>query len=226
MSDRSSASREPADAGNVVGNVYDKYGTRNPIARHLMRGFLEAVTELYRVAQPRSVLEVGCGEGELAAHLWRQGPSPERFEICDVDLERLRPDLPPPIVARPASIYALPWPDQAFDLVLCCEVLEHLHEPAQGLRELARVARHHVLLSTPWEPAWRILNVARGRYLRAWGNTPGHVQHFGRAGLAALARTELRLVAQRTPLPWTVLLGTPRRDDEGGPRPESEPGHA
>jgi ubiquinone/menaquinone biosynthesis C-methylase UbiE len=203
----------PADAGNVLGNVYDKYGTKNPIARALMRGFLDAVTELYRVAEPTSVLEVGCGEGQLAAHLWRQGPRPARFEICDLELDRLAPDLPPEIMARPASIYALPWPDDAFELVLCCEVLEHLHDPARGLAELARVARRHVLLSTPWEPAWRVLNVVRGRYLGAWGNTPGHVQHFGRAGLARLARTELRLVAQRTPLPWTVLLGTPRRGD-------------
>lgn len=204
-----------ADAGNVVGNVYDKYGTTNPIARRLMQGFLEAVTELYRVAAPTSVLEVGCGEGELAAHLWRQGPRPARFEICDVDIGRLTPGLPPEIAAREASIYALPWPDDAFDLVICCEVLEHLHEPAKGLRELARVARRHVLLSTPWEPVWRVMNLARGRYLSAWGNTPGHVQHFGRAALARLARSELRLLAQRTPLPWTVLLGTPRRADDG-----------
>lgn len=207
-----------ADAGNVVGNVYDKYGTRNPIARRLMQGFLEAVTELYGVSAPASVLEVGCGEGELATHLWHRGPRPERFEICDVDLGRLCADLPPEIMARQASIYALPWPDDAFDLVICCEVLEHLHDPAAGLRELARVSRRHVLLSTPWEPTWRILNMARGRYLPQWGNTPGHVQHFGRAALARLARTELRLLAQRTPLPWTVLLGTPRRLDhaQGG----------
>ena len=31
-----------AARGNVVGNAYDKYGTRNPIARWLMKGFLDA----------------------------------------------------------------------------------------------------------------------------------------------------------------------------------------
>ena len=54
-----------------------------------MRGFLDAVTDLYRVAEPVSVLEVGCGEGQLALHMWQQGPRPDRFEICDVDLGRL-----------------------------------------------------------------------------------------------------------------------------------------
>ncbi|MCH9685641.1 MAG: class I SAM-dependent methyltransferase [Deltaproteobacteria bacterium] len=198
-----------ADAGNVVGNVYDKYSTANPIARHLMRGFLGAVTELYRMTEPRSVLEVGCGEGELAAHLWQQGPRPDRFEICDVDLDQLAPDVPAAIERREASIYALPWPDDAFDLVLCCEVLEHLQDPARGLAELARVARRHVLISTPWEPVWRALNLARGHYIHDLGNTPGHVQHFSRASLTRLARTQLRLLAQRTPLPWTMLLGAP-----------------
>ncbi len=205
-----------ADAGNVVGNHYDKYGTRNPIARRLMQGFLDAATSLYRVAGARRVLEVGCGEGELAMHLWQEGPRPDRFEICDVDLSQLRPGLPSAIEATEASIYALPWEDDAFDLVLCCEVLEHLQEPARGLRELARVSRRHVLLSTPREPLWRALNMARGHYLSDLGNTPGHVQHWGRRGLARLARTELRLLAERRPLPWTMLLGTPLEERDRG----------
>jgi len=209
-----SGTTPPADAGNVVGNVYDKYRTRNPIARRLMQGFLDAATELYRVAAPRRVLEVGCGEGELALHLWQQGPRPEHFEICDVDLGRLRPGLPEAIAAREASIYALPWPDDAFDLVVCCEVLEHLRTPSEGLAELARVARHHVLLSTPREPLWRVLNMARGHYLGELGNTPGHVQHWSRRGLGRFARAELRLLAERRPVPWTLLLGATIREGD------------
>lgn len=200
---------------NVVGNVYDKYGTRNPIARALMRGFLGGVTALYERAAPRTVLEVGCGEGRLSRelltfHRRTFGGDPDRFDACDVDVSRIDRDLDPAIAVREASIYALPWGDRSVDLVVCCEVLEHLDDPSAGLAEVARVARHHVLLSTPWEPVWRALNVARGRYVGALGNTPGHVQHFSRRGLQRLAQTRLDLVERRTPLPWTILLGRPR----------------
>jgi ubiquinone/menaquinone biosynthesis C-methylase UbiE len=197
---------------NVVGNLYDKYGTRNPIARALMRRFLDGVTDLYRVAAPRSVLEVGCGEGRLARALYgASDPPPERFEITDVDVSRVDPGLPERIRVREASVYDLPYADDAFDLVVCCEVLEHLEHPGKGLAEVARVARQRVLLSTPWEPMWRAMNVARGKYLFHLGNTPGHVQHWSRRGLERFARTHLKLLERRTPLPWTILLGEPHR---------------
>lgn len=202
-------SRPRADAGNIVGNVYDKYGTRNPIARALMRGFTGAVTELYLGTGAARVLEVGCGEGRLAQQLIRAA-RPARFEACDVELRPI-PDLDPQIALREASIYALPYPAASFDLVICCEVLEHLADPAAGLAELARVSARHVLLSTPWEPVWRALNLARGRYLRALGNTPGHVQHFSRRALRELAARHLDLLELRRPLPWTVILGAVRR---------------
>jgi ubiquinone/menaquinone biosynthesis C-methylase UbiE len=200
---------EPLRDAGVVGNVYDKYRTRNPIARLLMRGFLDAVTELYSRARPRTVLEVGCGEGLLAQHLVTHGFRPDRFEATDVDTSRIAPGLDPIIEVRRASAYELPYDDDAFDLVVCCEVLEHLERPADALKELARVARTSVLVSTPWEPVWRVLNVLRGRYLRDLGNTPGHIQHFTRAELERLAGTRLRILARRRPLPWTILLGEP-----------------
>lgn len=195
--------------GGVLGNVYDKYGTSNPIAKWLMGGFLASTLELYAHAAPRSVLEVGCGEGKLADYLMREGPSPETFEASDVSLEALAEDLDPRIQFREASIYDLPYEDASIDLVLCCEVLEHLQEPAAALAEVARVARSRVLLSTPREPLWRGLNMLRGKYLAQAGNTPGHIQHFSHSSLMALASTRLDVLEVRTPPPWTMILGAP-----------------
>ncbi len=196
---------------NIVGNHYDKYGTKNPIARALMRGFLGAVGELFEQTHAVSVLEVGCGEGLLAQHLMRVAAPRGRFVACDLELDRIAPGLDPRIELMRASIYELPFADDSFDVVVCCEVLEHLEDPRGGLRELARVAARRVLISTPWDPVWRAMNMLRGRYLGALGNTPGHIQHFTRRSLVRLAETELRVLERRTPLPWTILLGEPVR---------------
>lgn len=198
-------------AENIVGNHYDKYGTRNPIARALMRGFLSATGDLYASCRPRSVLEVGCGEGLLARELLGRAPRPERFVASDLELDRIAPGLDPAIELVQASIYDLPFADRSFDLVVCCEVLEHVEEPGRAMAELARVADRRVLVSTPWDPVWRAMNMMRGRYLGALGNTPGHIQHFTRAGFVRLAETRLRVIDRRSPLPWTILLGEPRR---------------
>ena len=66
----------------------------------------------------------------------------------------------------------------AFEAVVCTEVLEHLEEPEKALRELLRVTRRWVILSVPREPLWRVLNMVRGAYLRHFGNTPGHIGGF------------------------------------------------
>ena len=205
------------DGPVVVGNVYDKYRTTNPFARALMRRFLDAVTRLYVRADAASVLEVGCGEGRLAHHLVTRGRRPDRFVASDLDLGALAPDLDPLIEVRRASAYELPYAKGSFDLVLCCEVLEHLSDPERALAEAARVARRAVLLSAPREPLWRVLNIARARYVRDLGNTPGHVQHFTKAGLERLASRSLRIIEGLAPPPWTVILGEPLRSG-GVPR--------
>jgi 2-polyprenyl-3-methyl-5-hydroxy-6-metoxy-1,4-benzoquinol methylase len=57
-----------------AGNYYDKYNTRNPVARALMQGFLKSFDELVAMAgSPGAALEIGCGEGELSMRLARVG---------------------------------------------------------------------------------------------------------------------------------------------------------
>jgi ubiquinone/menaquinone biosynthesis C-methylase UbiE len=193
----------------AVGNLYDKYNTRNPLARLLMRRFLRSVTELARFAAPQRVLEVGCGEGRLSQHLCER-LNAQAFDACDLSLERLDPRHDPRIRFRTASVYDLPYPSAAFDLVVCCEVLEHLERPNHALSELGRVTGRWVLVSTPNEPLFRGLNLVRGAYLADFGNTPGHVQHFRRASLVRLVSTEFRVIRTRTPLPWVVVLAERR----------------
>jgi len=193
----------------IVGNLYDKYATNNPIARYLMKGFLDSVSYIYNQAKPKTVLEVGCGEGSLSSYLLNNSPKPDLMEICDLSLDLVPDNLDPFIRKREASIYELPYADKSFDMVVCCEVLEHLDEPDKGIAEIVRVSKKNIILSTPREPLWRILNVARAKYLRELGNTPGHIQHFNQKKLIKLAENYMNVRIVITPIPWIVLSGEP-----------------
>ena len=56
------------------------------------------------------------------------------------------------------------------------------------------------------EPLWRILNVARGAYLKDLGNTPGHVNHWSKRAFVQLLSRYGDVVEVRSPFPWTMLL--------------------
>lgn len=194
---------------NVGGNYYDKYNTRNPVARWLMSGFLSSFDELTANLPIRSAFEVGCGEGQLMLRLLRRGITTRG---CDLDapvVEEARAliassGLQAEVSLR--SVYDLTPEIAAADLVVCCEVMEHLPDPEAALRILTGLAKPYLLLSVPREPLWRALNVARGRYVNDLGNTPGHVQHWSRPAFLALVGRFADIVEVRSPLPWTMLL--------------------
>jgi 2-polyprenyl-3-methyl-5-hydroxy-6-metoxy-1,4-benzoquinol methylase len=195
--------------GTVTGNTYDKYGSTNPVVRRLMAGFERTLDELFTQAAPRSLLDVGCGEGVLT-HKWAQRLAPHR--VVGIDLED------PPIQAEWATREApnleyrimkaenLPFADGEFDVATAIEVLEHVPDPEHTVAEMARVAGGHLLVSVPREPLWRGLNMARGAYVRDLGNTPGHVNHWSKRSFVELLSRHGEVIVARSPFPWTMLL--------------------
>ena len=82
---------------------------------------------------------------------------------------------------------SLPYGDSEFEAVTAMEVLEHVPDADAVLAEMSRVASRWLLVSVPREPLWRVLNVLRGAYLRSLGDTPGHVNHWSKREIVALA---------------------------------------
>jgi 2-polyprenyl-3-methyl-5-hydroxy-6-metoxy-1,4-benzoquinol methylase len=199
------------ERGIPAGNWENKYDTRNPVARLLVRKFLSSLEKLvvkYGVAVD-SIMEVGCGEGLLAAHIDSLGIAP--VKACDfsariIDIaKKYHADRDISFYVR--DIYELDRERDKADLVLCCEVLEHLENPELGLTRLSEVASQYVLLSVPNEPLWRFLNVIRGKYIRELGNTPGHINHWSRKRFLALVSKHMEILEVRNPCPWTMVLG-------------------
>jgi SAM-dependent methyltransferase len=191
------------------GNVYDKYSTPNPIERRLVDGFLAQLDELVARTGAREAHEVGCGEGELAMRLARDGlrmrGTDAYPQVIAEARERGRAD------ALEIDYEATPVeeldPDRhAAELIVCCEVLEHLDDPDGALEILAGLARPWLIASVPREPLWRVLNMARLKYWGELGNTPGHLGHWSKRSFVEMLEPHFEVVEVRSPLPWTMAL--------------------
>src|SRR3954471_23857559 len=124
-----------------TGNTYDKHGSQNPVMRRLMAGFERSRDELWHMAPPASILDVGCGEGVLTSE-WA-----ERLEgrIVGIDLPdpklegegQKRPRAHPEDRGEEAT--SLSFADNEFEMATAIEVLEHVPEPEATVAEMARV---------------------------------------------------------------------------------------
>ncbi len=89
---------------------------------------------------PASMLEIGIGNGFVAKYLRDHGLL---VTTLDID-ERLGPDVV-------GSVTALPFEEGSFELVMACEILEHIPyaEARKGLREIHRVSSRWGIISLP-----------------------------------------------------------------------------
>ena len=192
-----------------TGNTTDKYNAKNPIMRRLMEGFERDLDELFAKAAPRSILDVGCGEGVLTCQ-WADRLDGNRIVGIDLDDPKLKAEWEERrrenLEYRVEEATQLSFADGEFDVATAIEVLEHVPEPEATLSEMARVAERYLLVSVPREPIWRTLNMARGAYLRDLGNTPGHLNHWSKVSFVSLLSRYGTVEEVRTPLPWTMAL--------------------
>ncbi len=196
--------------GIVVGNAYDKYGSQNPIVRWIMKGFNDSLTDFVSHSKPKSIHEIGCGEGYWVMQWNKQNINARGSDFSSQVIELARENaqnggLDPQVYVQ-RSIYDIETVRDSADLIVCCEVLEHLEDPRAALQALQRVTTKQVIISVPREPIWRLLNLARGKYIGTLGNTPGHIQHWSRAKIIKLIAEYFDIVAVNSPLPWTMLL--------------------
>ncbi len=100
-----------------------------------------------RLTPTARALDAGCGRfGVLGRFRERVGLAVG----VDTDFPSLSENPILPLRAQ-ARLEALPFPSDAFDLVLCTWVIEHLPDPQTAFRELARILKPggHLLLMTP-----------------------------------------------------------------------------
>lgn len=115
-----------------------------------------------KVSVGETILEMGCAENPV----WKG--TPFKVTTCDIS-ERPDEDCHPDLVCDAAHV---PLGDKHFDVVSCCELLEHVDDPLAVLQEAVRLAKYRVVVTVPneweWPPA-----------LDPFTN-PGHKRYFTR----------------------------------------------
>lgn len=191
----------------IAGNISPKYTSKNFIVKYLMNRFFRDLDRLLCSIRVRKVLDVGCGEGYVSQHIAKLLKN-VYIEGCDLqrDIITLASQINPGIKFSVQSCYKLSYEDNEFDLVIACELLEHLEDVLRAIEEIKRVSSKLCLFSVPQEPLWRILNLLRGKYIRELGNTPGHLQHWKAEETVEMLKKHFIIKKVLKPLPWTMVL--------------------
>ncbi len=141
------------------------------------------------------VLEVGAGTARFLRAVHRFHPHLQAH-ASDIDPAALRQAVgaSPLLEVTQSDLTALPYRDGAFDAVLVFDVLEHLHQPALGVAEIARVTKPggvlHALIPCEGQPLtlhWLLWKAGVASDLKE--RRVGHVQRFTHASAVRLLQT-------------------------------------
>ena len=141
---------------DITGSIHERY-----VAPRRVRILASLLAPL--LPQSGHVVDVGCGDGAVSQAILRLRPD-LRIEGIEV-LPRGTPEIR---VSAYDGRY-IPFSDRSFDAVLFVVVLHHAADPAQLLREAARVAAKCVVIKD--HTAEGILAFATLRFMNRVGNT-------------------------------------------------------
>ncbi|MHB0988689.1 MAG: class I SAM-dependent methyltransferase [Bellilinea sp.] len=190
----------------ITGNYFNKHESKNILYQMLVKNYRLTLQDLVRDLSFNNCLEIGSGEGYILEYLHKVKPnikflgSEINYSICELGRTN-----------NPYANWAvmigenLAVKTSSFDLVVACEVLEHIKDPIIVLNEMYRVSSKFVLLSVPYEPIWRLLNLLRLKYLKALGNTPGHINHWSPKNISGLVSEYFHIIKIRVSFPWIFI---------------------
>ena len=193
----------------------EKYTESGKVGGVLVNNYFKSVQRLISYIpqnelENTQVLEVGCGPGFSTQRLLNLLPRSVKLSASDVEEENVQDTLKKVGERAKVSVedvYNLEREDSSLDLIFVLEVMEHLEQPEDALKELKRVCKKYMILGVPNEPIWRILNMARMKYLKDLGNTPGHVQHWNMSSFKKLLESNgFKVLKTQSPLPWSLVL--------------------
>lgn len=203
-------------------------GSSNP---GLITERTRSVVPLISASLGRSVLELGCGMGELCIACAQAGFTATGLDVSEVRIERLKLLENPNLKFNLGEATVLPFGDESFDVVVSMQLFEHLHPNDIGihLAEIWRVLRTGGFylfetpnrLTGPRDVSRFFVNTPQGFHLREYSirdlaqilSTAG----YGRIEIILRKRRVLSMpVAKIIEGMWRMLPKTQRRSRSFG----------
>jgi len=121
---------------------WDRLWTREPREWRKYEQMFGRIAGL--VPRGSKVLDVGCGRGKLLGRLRAE----RECDVTGTDISAVAVSelAEQGIAGRVAALPEVPFADETFDVAVATEVLEHLSDPSETLRQMCRVLRPSGLL--------------------------------------------------------------------------------
>jgi SAM-dependent methyltransferase len=159
----------------LPGDMDSHYGSRNPVVRYIFNARLREIERLLPAGGDGSLLDAGCGQGHFLGRVRNRGfrlygidASAEAIAVARQRLAGATVDV--------GDLTQLGFADEAFDVVVCTEVIEHVSQYRAALSEMKRVLKPNgrLILTFPNEP---LCMVMRALFLRP-PRVPDHINSF------------------------------------------------
>ncbi len=188
-------------------NMESLYTSPNPLVRFVHVQRLEKIVEELPTGEKLNILDAGCGEGHLLQMMHARFPAYTYYgaDIMENALVKCR-ERAPFATCKKTDLDKLPFHDGFFDVIVCTEVLEHVFEYQQVLKEFSRVlkAGGTMIITHPNETNWTISRFLLGRRPI---KVPDHVNAFSpRAFSLSVGMTQEKQLNLPFGLPFMLSL--------------------
>jgi SAM-dependent methyltransferase len=156
------------------------YNRNDPALDDVFKGSIDRFSDIaYRLRMSKKILDVGAGHGMLLSLLCELGHDCYALDIADYTAKYPEVYQHKPIQFQICNIEVdpLPFPDDCFDAVVCCQVLEHFsHSHLKAMQEIRRVLKNGGIVEVDVPNAVSFLN--RSRMLRGRNITYDYEKHY------------------------------------------------
>jgi ubiquinone/menaquinone biosynthesis C-methylase UbiE len=136
-------------------SFYDKYWKLNKKNKNTWNYGITIVDNLIKNYKFKTVLDAGCGSGDVVRYLMSKGYDARGIELSTTVLKKYSKDLLDKKIVFQGSLTNMPFKDKTFDVIFSSEVLEHIPEEEiqNVIEEFYRVSKKYLFLTISLRPS-------------------------------------------------------------------------